>query len=181
MVKHKALIVNLWGGPGSGKSTSATGAFSKLKILGINSEYVPEYAKDLAWSERKVDNQVLILGKQYDRLWRLRDKVEVVITDSPLLLTPIYNRLNLIHIPSLDQVALDLYNQFHNLDIFVKRVKPFNPAGRYQTEDQARTIDGDTRAMLEQYGIKYQEVPGNEDGIEQIVNMVLAKLALPLV
>jgi hypothetical protein len=177
-MKHKALVCSLYGGPGSGKSTSATGAFSRLKILGVNAEYVGEYAKDLCWSDRKCDNQVLILGKQYDRLWRLRDKIDVIVTDSPLLLTPLYNRLNLIHIPSLDTVARDLYDQFHNLDIFIKRVKPYNPAGRYQNEDQARLIDGDTRAMLEAQGVKYHEVPGNEEGIEQIVKATLLALTL---
>jgi adenylate kinase family enzyme len=37
------LVVNLWGGPGSGKSTGACYIFAQLKLLGVNCEYVSEY------------------------------------------------------------------------------------------------------------------------------------------
>lgn len=41
------IYVNLYGGPGSGKSTTAAGVVSQLKLLSINAELVTEYAKDL--------------------------------------------------------------------------------------------------------------------------------------
>lgn len=43
------LIVNLYGGPGTGKSTGAAYIFSKLKMDGIDAEYVTEFAKDKVW------------------------------------------------------------------------------------------------------------------------------------
>ena len=43
------LIVNLYGGPGCGKSTGAAYLFSKLKMAGVDAEYVPEFAKDKVW------------------------------------------------------------------------------------------------------------------------------------
>jgi hypothetical protein len=177
-MKHKALVVNHWSGPGAGKSTSATGAFSRLKALGVNAEYVSEVAKDYCWAGRPVDNQVLILGEQYERVYRAASKTDVILTDSPILLSAIYNKRNPIYVPSLGQVALELRNQFDNLDIFIKRAKPYNPVGRFQNEEQARIIDDETREMLGHYGIAYQEVPGSEDGIEQIVKAVLLALTL---
>ena len=45
------LIVNLMGGPGTGKSTHAGGTFYRMKRSGINCEYIQEYAKDKTWSE----------------------------------------------------------------------------------------------------------------------------------
>ena len=43
------LIVNLYGGPGSGKSTGAAYIFSMLKMVGVDAEYVTEFAKDKVW------------------------------------------------------------------------------------------------------------------------------------
>lgn len=54
MNKRKTIAVNLFGGPGSGKSTQALGVTYKLKVNGINCEYASEHAKDLVWREDMV-------------------------------------------------------------------------------------------------------------------------------
>ncbi len=46
-------IINLLGGPGSGKSTTAAGLFNIMKTEGMSVEFAGEFAKDLTWSERK--------------------------------------------------------------------------------------------------------------------------------
>ena len=50
-MKVKAVI-NLYGGPGCGKSTVSSGLFYKMKSEGYCVEYVSEYAKDLTYEER---------------------------------------------------------------------------------------------------------------------------------
>lgn len=40
MEEKKTLVVNLFAGPGAGKSTGAAYIFSKLKMLGYDCEYV---------------------------------------------------------------------------------------------------------------------------------------------
>ena len=39
------IVVNLFGGPGCGKSTTAAWLFNQLKERGINCEYVTEFPK----------------------------------------------------------------------------------------------------------------------------------------
>ena len=51
MKKKDTLIINLIGGPGSGKSTTAAGLFYKLKQMGIDCEMALEFAKDNVWEE----------------------------------------------------------------------------------------------------------------------------------
>jgi adenylylsulfate kinase-like enzyme len=44
---EKLHVINLFGGPGTGKSTLAAALFTDLKMKGINAELVTEFAKDL--------------------------------------------------------------------------------------------------------------------------------------
>lgn len=48
------IVINLFGGPGSGKSTGAAYIFSQLKMKGINCELITEYAKDKTWEKNFV-------------------------------------------------------------------------------------------------------------------------------
>ena len=61
-------------------------------MAGVNAELVTEFAKDKVWEESKAvfQNQQYIFGKQYFRLTRLEGKVDVVVTDSPILLSAYY-------------------------------------------------------------------------------------------
>lgn len=170
------LIVNLYGGPGAGKSTTAAGVFHVLKTRGVSCEYVPEYAKDLTWEDRThaLVNQPLILGKQYHRFWRLDGKVDVAVTDSPILLSVLYNNGRL---KSLDALALELHMAHDNLNFLIKRTKPYFKVGRSQTEEEARGLDGKAKEMLDGYRFAYTEVPGNKWGLKKIVEKVELYLA----
>lgn len=73
-------VINLFAGPGSGKSTTCAGVFSKLKLAGVNCEMALEYAKDKVWEQsfHTLDNQIYIFGKQLHRLWRLKELFKMV-------------------------------------------------------------------------------------------------------
>ena len=90
----KAKVINLIGGPGTGKSTAMAGIFYNLKKLGINCEMVTEYVKDKVWGEefKTMDDQLYCSAKYYHKIWRVADKVDYVITDSSLLTGIFYNK-----------------------------------------------------------------------------------------
>lgn len=58
------LVVNLFGSPGTGKSTLSAYIFSQLKLANINCELVSEFAKDMVWENNMtaLENQLYISG-----------------------------------------------------------------------------------------------------------------------
>ena len=171
---NKTPVLNLFGGPGIGKSTIASGVFSLLKQHGINCELVTEFAKDLTWECRKKTllNQRYIFGKQYHRQWRVRDEVDVIITDSPLLLGIYYNSDTLSDFFVRDVIVA--WNEFDNINFFLNRVKPYNPKGRNQKEEEAIIIDNELKILLNTKGEDYKIVDGDYTGINIITREMLS-------
>jgi ABC-type oligopeptide transport system ATPase subunit len=154
-------VINLYGGPGTGKSTTSAGLFHLMKKQGYKVELVTEYAKDLVYSESffKLKDQLMVFGKQHHRLWKLRGKVDYVITDSPLPLSlhyfideEPYNK------DAFKNLVLSTFNSYKNINIFVARdtdAHPYQEYGRMQNELEAVLIDVKLKEMLEEYQIEY--------------------------
>lgn len=107
---------------------------------------------------------------------RCRDQVDVIVTDSPLLLSYFYNK-NPILGKDFQRVVTNVYNSYTNLNYFVKRHKKYNPIGRNQTEDEAKALDLDILDFLEYNDLKVKFVDGNKDGYDNIVIDVLNKIS----
>ena len=170
----ETLVVNLLGGPGVGKSTLTAAIFAKLKSCNVDCEMASEFAKELVWEQRNetFKDELYIFAKQAHRLFRLNGKVDVVITDRPLILTCLYAKND----KALCEFCLDRFKQYINLNYMLTREKIYNPNGRNQTEDEAKNIDTETRRMLESYGIYYKELPGNMETADIIVEQILKLL-----
>ncbi len=174
---NKPYVINLFGAPGSGKSTGAAYIFAQLKMRNINCELVTEYAKDLTWERRELSLgcQEYIFGKQSFRMKRCRDKVDVIITDSPIPLGIFYNSD-----PALDehfkQTVMNVFNTYLNNNYLIKRVKPYNPIGRNQTELESDEIGKRIRSFLDNRGIIYLEANGSPSAYDVIVKRTLKDL-----
>ena len=70
-----------------------------------------------------------VFAKQYFRIDRCAKQVDVIVTDSPLALSPYYNNDPDIHKP-LCELAMRIAAKYDNLNYFLKRVKKYNPVGR---------------------------------------------------
>ena len=166
----KTLIINLFGGPGTGKSTTTAGVFHELKLSGVNCEMALEYAKDRVWegSSHILDNQLYVFGKQYHRVWRLLGKVDMVITDSPLLNSILYYKDENPHFSGM--VAFE-HQKLNNFNVLLERIKPYNPAGRLQDESAAQALDVKIREILDGLQEPYFTAPAVRASVDVISNM----------
>lgn len=174
------LTVGLYGGPGTGKSTTAALVFGALKQLGRNVEFVPEYAKDLTWERAhgKLAFQPYVIGKQMWRLERLRGQVDAIITDTSTLLGLMYAT----EVPNefRDWVVAD-YKAHPTYNVFLSRdeLRPYNPAGRSQTRSEAEGFDLRIKDLLDDLSIPYDVLRVNKDDnrhVDAIVEQVCQRL-----
>ena len=168
------IIVNLFGVPGAGKSTGAAYIFSQLKMKGINAELITEFAKDKVWenNEKVFKNQLYLFGKQSFRISRVQDEVDVIVTDSPLLLSILYNQTPILG-ENFNQLVYDVFNSYNNINYLIKRTKPYNPSGRMQTEEESNALAQPMVDLLTNWNVPYNNISGDVDGYNQIVNEVL--------
>ena len=172
------LVVNLIGPPGASKSTMAAHIFAELKWKNINCELVTEFAKDLTWENRQftLQNQIYVFAKQYHRINRLKGQVDVVVTDSPLILSIFYNNKYCNnHFECLNALVLEQHHKFNNYNIFINRVKPYNPIGRNQTEEESDMFGKEIMNLLDSNEIKYDIFNGAKENIDAIVNTIISK------
>jgi len=157
-------IINLYGGPGTGKSTTAAGLFHLMKLESIECELVTEYAKDLVWSERHLmfSEQDYISAKQNHRLRRLYNKVDFAITDSPLILGFFYISDSFPGKDHFCNFVREMFNSYDNINIFLERVKKYNSNGRNQTEEEAKAIDDRIKEFLVTNNLDFYSVPADK-------------------
>lgn len=152
-------IINLFAGPGAGKSTTAAELFAMFKRAGVNVELVNEYAKDMTWEKRGniLNDQLYILAKQNRRVSRLVGQVDLIITDSPII-------MGLAYVPDdyfkhFQALVSDVWHSYHNINFFIDRKdRKYNPIGRNQTYDEAKSLDSVVENLLKTNHIDYKVV-----------------------
>lgn len=175
-MKKKTLFINLFGGPGTGKSTLCASIFTELKMKGVDCEMALEYAKDVVWEESftKLKNQIYIFGKQHSRIHRLDGKVDVVITDSPLINSIVYD---VTDNPYLKDLVLFEFKKLNTINYFLKRGTQYNPNGRMQTIEDALKVDEKYKQLLDENDIPYHEIEVGADNSKLIVrDLIIGKL-----
>lgn len=172
----------MYAGPGAGKSTQAALLFAKFKILGYNVELVTEYPKDKVWEEsfRVMENQIYLFGKQQHRMWRIHDKVDIIVTDSPLLQHLAYSH-NMTD--TFRKLIVEQSENFLNFNVFLRRNEErFQQQGRNHNLEQSKELDQTIIDMVTLYQpLHYVDV--NESTASEIVALmerenVLSKITL---
>jgi nicotinamide riboside kinase len=169
-------VINLFGGPSTGKSTTAAGLYFLFQLDRLEVELISEYAKYLVWSDRvkMFREQTYIFAKQNHKLEILRNKVDWAITDSPLLLSSIYGREVGVS-EAFHNFVDEMYNTYDNITVLLNRKSPYQPNGRNQTEDQAIIKDQECKQLLDNKGIDYINIDATPQAPWDIYRCIMGK------
>lgn len=171
------ILVNCFGAPSAGKSTGAAYIFAKLKMLGVNAELATEFAKDKVWEESKevFNNQVYIFGKQFFKITRAEKKVDVIITDSPILLSVFYNKDERLG-EEFNALVRKVFHSYDTMNYLILRDKPYNPKGRFQTQEESDSMVAPMRNLLISNKVDFTEFKGNQANYDIIVDQIMERL-----
>lgn len=171
------IVINLFGEPSAGKSTCAMDITAKLKRKGINAEYVSEFAKDKVYENNGevFKHQEYLFGKQSFKMGRVKDKVQVMVVDSPLLLCAVYNKDNVLG-EDFNKTVLNVFNSYDNRNYLLTRNHTYENEGRFQNEKEAQEVRNQIIDKLYKFGVKYDVVVSSEDTCNAIVNKIVEEV-----
>lgn len=172
----ETLIVNIFGGPGSGKSIICANLFTELKWEHYSAEMALEYVKDEVWEQNSnaISNQLFILGNQHQRLYRLQDKVDIIIVDSPLLLSINYDKeKNKL----FEKYVVEKFKEYKNLNIFLERNgKEYETKGRLHNLKEALKEDEKIKKLLIKHNVKFVNMKMEKNEVKRIINLIKKEL-----
>jgi hypothetical protein len=175
-MKKETIILNFFGGPGVGKTIIASDAFSALKRNFIKCDQSPEYIKGKLREKamKVVQNQIYIFGKQQFKLFSLKDDLDVIVTDSPILLSAIYDGNKC---PYLKALILNEFGKYRNINYYIQRDVnvPYEQEGRYQDEHGAKLVDESVKVFLDENSVQYDILNGiGKDSLEVVVKNIMS-------
>ena len=160
---NKTVVINLFGVPGAGKSTMALEIAAVLSRSGKRVELVQEFAKEKVWEESLgvLSDQHYVFAKQLRRLVRAHspNKVDYIVTDSPIALSLIYGSKCSDAFKALVKEA---HHQFKSVNILITRAHPYDAVGRLQTEEESDAMGYAIVELVNKLtGGKYLSVPSS--------------------
>lgn len=183
--KYNTVVVNMFAGPGAGKTTCAWEIASALKKRGRVVEYVSEVAKEYVWDgntemlDGSIKSQRSLLEEQDRRVQRLMGKVEVIVTDSPILLNAIYLKEQNA---DFNSEVINRFKKQRNFNVFVERGKKYEKEGRIHNYEESLNIDQQIQDLLSDNQFYYKKYTYNQikQCVENINNYVQKSNGRPL-
>lgn len=165
------LLVNFAGQPGAGKSTIASGVFNLLKRRRWNVELITEYTKELImqndqWS---LSDELIVFTEKYTRIKRM-EKVDIVITDSPLINSVIYGKSQFGDIGSVFFESVS--KKFDSVYFIVEPISKYIPIGRMPDENEAKISGKEIIDIIHKLNEPVYKVDGDEFGQYNAANII---------
>ena len=178
----KTKIINLFGGPGAGKSTLASGLFYELNKRGIDCDIPYEFPKELAWNDSTslIKDQFYVISNQHRGIVRSYGKVDYIILDSPIPLSLIYKTNYTEEYPAslygntFDDFIIELFNSYENINFLIKRtVNEFKDTGRFHDKNESVKIDNEILQLLMKNKITFSNLDIDyDDPIKKILKVL---------
>jgi len=172
-----ALHINIFGAPGSGKSTMRSRLFYELKKNGYKVEEVVEYAKELVYGEDnvKLNDQTLVLSRQHHPHQVLDKKVDYIVTDSPFIMGMLYLKEECDFNSEIKNLAKAMHNSYNTLNIFLTRDHEYQTFGRYQTEKESDRKGEEIKTFMIDNNIDFIELKSGKKFIKKVLSIIKGK------
>lgn len=174
-MSKETLYVEFIGRPSSGKSTTAYGVFAELKKMGVKTEFVPEYAKELVYQRdfSTLIDQLKVSSEQNFRENLLKGEVDIVITDTSTILGSIYNET---YCPELIESLIEEIRKDKNyITFYVNNSKgEYRNYGRTQTKEEAIALE-DVIFEQAQHFCDDVLVIDKQGGVDSVINVLKEK------
>lgn len=176
-MSKNALVVNFFGPPSVGKSATCYDVCAKLKWRQINCDIAHEYAKDKVWegSEKVLNDQLYVFAKQRHKIVDLRHQTDVILTDSPLMISLFYDKSKS---KPLHDLIRSEHNKCRNLNFYLERDASFKyeESGRYQSEEEMKDIDVKFQSFIKWNVSNVITVKGDFKSVEHKMNWIVNKI-----
>ena len=179
-MERQTVVINLFGGPGAGKSRNRAKIFAHFKDDGANIEEIIEWVKYKVYEKNTYifTDQIYIFAKQLKWIKQTLGQVDIIVTDSPILLSAIYDNEQ---DPVFKQLVLQEFNKLTNINFYIERFNPYNPIGRHQkTEEEAIEVDVRVKEFLVDNLIPFTTIVGNNNASRAIFAHVKMGMLFPL-
>ena len=150
---------------------------ARLKRKGINAEYVSEFAKDKVYENNGevFKHQEYLFGKQSFKMGRVRDKVQVMVVDSPLILCIVYNNDETLG-EDFNKTVRNVFDSYTNRNYLLTRKHTYEDEGRFQNEKEALEVRKHIINALDNLGIDYNYATSSELDCETIANKIAKEI-----
>ena len=174
-------LINLFGGPGIGKSGIASGITYKLKKkhISVNNPY--EFPKRLAWDNNipAIQDQLYVFANQHRGIAESYGKVDYIVVDSPILFSTIYHTYYTEGYPAklygqeLHDLVISLHKKYVNINILLERGETIhNDDERFQNYEQSIEIDKLCEKILLENNLPYHKVKVGKNSVKEIMKIL---------
>lgn len=125
-------------------------------------------------------NQVYLLGKQYHRIKNALDVNDILIVDSPILLSYIYFKFNNLDKEINDKIFKDFTFELNrslqckNVNILLTRdVSSYQDCGRIHTFNESEIIQNSILDMLNDNNMNYFKIKNEFKHLNNVIESIL--------
>jgi hypothetical protein len=117
-----------------------------------------------------MENQRLIFANQHQKLYRLREKIDIVVTDAPLFNSIVYSGKSSLHKTFHDDVFNE-FNKYTNFNFFLERETTYQEHGRSQKLEDAIKVDQEVLRCFKHFNVPYVKI-GLLNATESILSFI---------
>ncbi len=125
-----------------------------MKLQQLEVVLIQEIATKMIEQKRihKLQDQLGILADQHEPYFELNDNVDFLITDSPLILSALYQPKN--YIKHFEKMTVSTFNQYDNINFWINRPKEgFSEKRRVHSLKESIKQDNKLKALMDKHNI----------------------------